>query len=268
MNVRHFGASHQGWVREENQDAWGIFDLNNIDRGLVVVVADGMGGHSGGKTASNLAIETFVRTYASAAGRYAIDWIERAFAWANQAVLDHANASADYSSMGTTLSALVFTGKEIWMGTAGDSRVHMIRNGRIRQISEDDTVAARLLNEGGITLEEAAMHPQKHVLTKVIGSHSFPGVSPASIRVIPDDVFLVSTDGFYNLVHEEEILSALHCFPEEDALNGLIELALQRGGDDNITAVCIRFSANNDTRSSTQSSSQPTDCNEGIPCER
>lgn len=236
------GATHKGLVREENQDAWGFRDFSGNGRGVVLAVADGMGGHSGGQIASRLAVEFFFRAYLSAPGHSPSDWMERGFAWANQAVLDRAREQPDLAAMGTTLSVLSYSGNEFWAASAGDTRIYLLRQGAAHQVFQDDTVVNRLLAQGSITCQEAKTHPQRHVLTKVIGSQSFPGIAPLRIPAQPGDTLLACSDGLYNLVEPAEILLHTGEVTRQEGLDALVSLALQRGGDDNVTVAAISIS--------------------------
>ena len=232
------GISHRGLVRDENQDAWLVRECGS--RGLLAVVADGMGGHNGGRLAAEAAVQAFVDAYLEVPGVSPGEWLDRALAWANQAVEDRSLADAGLAGMGSTLTALVCWQDMVWLASVGDSRAYRVRDGECTQLSIDDTVAARLLRQGAISADEFIVHPQRHVLTRAIGAGKFQSVRCAQRgAAAPGDRYLLATDGLYGYFLPDELGDRLAQGTVGQSLDELMALSLARGGEDNLTGICI-----------------------------
>ncbi len=227
-----------GRRREENQDSFGLIDGNGF---RFFLVADGMGGVKGGAIASQLAVatakESFGRLSALDSGS-----IQEVVAFANQTIYQRGQSEPGLESMGTTFVALGFTGTLLYVVNVGDSRAYRFRGGRVRQLTEDHTLVRELLRSGAITPDQAKNHPVSHMLTRSLGPT--PEVQCDCV-VTPDgpargDVYLLCSDGLYNLVKETELLSIVSENSLDDAVQKLIDLANERGGTDNITVILVR----------------------------
>lgn len=235
--------TNQGRERARNED--NCLARSSGDRALLVV-ADGMGGHRAGNVASALAVET-AEHYWLAINEGAPLTLERArglvsglIIEANKAILAEAESSLDHQGMGTTLTAGLLAAGRLTIGHIGDSRAYLISNGRISLLTKDHSLLEQLIDSGQVSIEEAVNHPQRHVLTRALGSHLDPqaDIDLVELELEPGSTLLLCTDGLTNMVGPEEILSMSQEYPEPDLLGeALIDLANARGGFDNITVV-------------------------------
>lgn len=249
--VHRAGRSDVGRVRQENQDAFGLFP----DVGLYVV-ADGLGGHQAGSVASRMVVDEIRRSLgtidaddltpvtapngaASLAGRRLVIAMQDA----NQHVRD-ASRDPTRRGMGSTVAALLFdhSAGVVAVGHVGDSRVYRVRDDRIDQLTEDHTVVQQWVREGKIGLDEARTSPHRHMITQAVGTQDI--VNPSLRLECPavGDVFVLTSDGVHDLVGAEEIADVVRtALPDLEAASfRLVELANERGGKDNSTAVLVR----------------------------
>jgi serine/threonine protein phosphatase PrpC len=231
-----FGArTDVGRVREGNEDSFMVHEP-------LFAVADGMGGHQGGEVASNLALaalEKLVRE-PTPDGDTAPKLAE-VVRDANRIVLQRANSDPALSGMGTTLTAvLAGTGTRVHLAHVGDSRAYLLRNGELTQLTRDQTVVQRLVDEGRISQEEAEIHPQRSILTNALGVDRDIEVDEASYDLEVGDRLLLCSDGLSGMVAEEEIKEILqeHDDPQA-ACDVLVDSANRAGGQDNITALIL-----------------------------
>jgi protein phosphatase len=252
MPIRGAVKTDVGKVRFKNEDTFGFFPDSAF-----YVVADGMGGHSGGEVASSLAVETMYRSVqetqdedltpiidlqgqSSVGGRRLLIALEHA----NSKVFDASSQNPHLAGMGTTIAAVLFDNNQQQANIChvGDSRVYRIRACCIEQLTEDHSLVQQLLREGKISPCEAKTLPHRHVLTQAVGTS--PVVQPA-LRVEtpqPGDIFVLCSDGVHGVVEEEEILQAvIQREPDlQQACDDLVELANARGGPDNCTLILLR----------------------------
>lgn len=230
-----------GCERELNEDRYAVVDSRS---GLAWIVCDGMGGVSGGELAAQLAIDALRRDLENMPGRAAEVALRSAILEANRVIVLRRQNPA-FSSMGTTIVSALFQGPEVIIGSVGDSRAYIVRDGAIQQLSVDHTYVQGLVERGEIKPEDALTHAQAHVLTRCIGSE--PGLEvdikqywlwPISEAGIKDTLVLV-TDGLYSHVHDVEIASIVTENTPQRACVKLVELAKERGGFDNITVAVI-----------------------------
>lgn len=251
-----FGLTDVGRRRAANEDAY----LVDNDLGLYVV-ADGMGGHSAGEVASEEAVNTLhdmVRREADVVAaidgllpemvrsRESVPELQRA-----RRVLESAIQAATYMvfglsennpaqrGMGTTMSVLLLRSGCGVVAQVGDSRIYRVRNGMAQQITEDHTLVAWQLKKGLISEEEARHSRQKNVITRAVGSREYVQVDTQPVEVRSGDSFLLCSDGLHGYLDDSEVPELLADTPERAAQRS-IQLANQRGGRDNITAVIVR----------------------------
>ena len=224
--------THQGRVRSSNQDCL-------LVDGRVYGVADGMGGHQGGETASRVAVQVLKNALrGKLPDRRAIVVGMEA---ANRRLYVMARHDSSLSGMGTTVTLLWEDGKRVLVGHVGDSRAYRLRGGELKQITQDHSIVAELLRNNVITAEMARNHPYRNVITRAVGVD--PVVTPDVIDEDkqPDDVWLVCSDGLYNMVSDDVIRDTLAgSETDEQAADSLLSLALENGGSDNITFVICR----------------------------
>jgi PPM family protein phosphatase len=228
-------------IRSGNEDS---FETNvNAERG-VFVVADGMGGHAAGEVASLMAVQAVITELADLktiddegkAGNKLSDSLRTA----NRNIHDRMLAEADKQGMGTTASVLVLDQKRYLIGQVGDSRVYLLRDGSLQQITKDHSYVQEQVDAGFLTPEQAKYHPYSNVITRCVGASDSvePDVYRGEIKV--GDIFLVASDGLTGMVDDRRIHALLMSRAEpERKVHSLISEANGRGGLDNITAIVV-----------------------------
>jgi protein phosphatase len=218
---------------------------------MIFVVADGMGGHAGGEVASRLCVEEighFLRTHGAMlknSGRHHPDprfssLLGEAINHASLKVYEKALEEPDLKGMGTTSTMIKLVPGHAYCAHVGDSRLYLIREKFIYQITFDHSLVSEQLRAGLITREQARVHDRKNVITRSVGYQEYEDVDTASFDTQPGDILLLSSDGLHGKLTDEEISNIcemLGC----DAVDSLISKANERGGEDNITAVIIKI---------------------------
>ena len=238
------GLTHSGQVRPLNEDFWQVADESETahlweQRGRLLIVADGMGGHAAGEIASSLAVETLYRQY------YDEDDIplppairlERAVIEANLSVYEQAVTVDAQSGMGTTLVAAVVHEGRALIANVGDSRAYLIRDGQATQITDDHSWVAEQVKLGTITQEQAQTHAYRNLVTRCLGHRPGMQVDIFEHRLRQGDVLLLCSDGLSNQVPDVELAAVLTEQTPEQGVQTLVDMANQKGGPDNITAV-------------------------------
>lgn len=242
--ARSCGLSHKGLVRQINEDSY----LDLPQKGLWVV-ADGMGGHEAGDVASQMIVEHLGR--ASLAGPLAerLNEIEDVLDQVNRNLLDRgADIKAQNPQvkkqlvMGSTIALLAAEdnrlGVVMW---AGDSRVYRLRQGQLHQVSSDHSQVATYLRQGLITPEEAAYHPERHMITRAVGSHADLFLEAELCEFAPGERYLLCSDGLTRHLDDNDIARLLGEGTPEQACKQLIDLTLERGARDNVTALVVEI---------------------------
>lgn len=234
---RYAAATDTGLVRQSNQDA--VFANAEI-----AIVADGMGGHAAGEVASALTIETVLEGFEKSP---TIGGLHKAIEHANREVLANAAAHPERQGMGTTIIAVGLTIDEQGITSptlfhVGDSRAYQLRDGAIRQLSDDHSVAEEWVRLGRLTPEEALVHPNRHMLTRGIGVEDVIAIDVMSLNVQAGDRVLLCSDGLSNELASEEIARIASAeAPLEEIVAHLVQAAKDSGGRDNVSAVLIEF---------------------------
>lgn len=242
--VRAVLRTDVGLVRSENQDFGTLTELAEESEshpgGRLLVVADGMGGHRGGATASRLAAETLKAQYLGSETSDIPTALREALTRANARVFSEAQANPDLRGMGTTTSALAVRGNEAWFAHVGDSRIYLVRREEIRQLTEDHSLVASMVREGLLTREEAENHPRRNVLQRSVGVGEHVEIDVRGpIKLKPGDTFIICSDGLHGLVKEPE-LKEIARLAIEDAADLFVQRALDRGAPDNVTVIVAR----------------------------
>jgi serine/threonine protein phosphatase PrpC len=238
MILRSAARTDVGLRRRANEDRYAIA----ASLGLYLV-ADGMGGHTAGQVASDLAAQSAVRALETleAAEASLTEKLRYSVAAANREVFSTAQAKPDLAGMGTTLVALLAGGRRIALAHVGDSRAYLIRGGKIRQLTDDHSLVAELVRRREITAHAARGHPHRHVLTRALGVRRSVEADLAELTPAVEDVFVLCSDGLTGHVQDEEIAEEVtRGFDLEATCERLIDLANSRGGDDNTTVLLVR----------------------------
>ena len=232
--VDHASSSHTGKVRRTNEDAF-------LDQPPLFVVADGMGGARAGELASRLAVDTF-RELEPVEGETGEDRLRRTILESNRRVLERAKDDPATAGMGSTVTAALVTGDQVVLGHVGDSRAYLLRDGALQQLSHDHSLVAELERAGRLTREEAAVHPQRSVITRALGAGPELDVDTSVVALREGDVLLLCSDGLSGLVGDLAIANLLGGGGSlADGVRRLVRAANDAGGDDNVTAVAFRI---------------------------
>jgi PPM family protein phosphatase len=229
-------ASDTGRRRRRNED-------NYVVAPPLFAVADGMGGAQAGEVASRLAASALEG--GDSDGLDGLERIDALIQEANRRIYDRASTDPAASGMGTTMTVALVEGMTVAIGHVGDSRAYLVRGEQMEQLTEDHSLVNELLKSGRLSEEEAHVHPQRSVITRAVGTDPDVDVDGFAIEAEEGDVFLLCSDGLTDMVSDEEILELLHAHREDldKAVKSLVTAANRGGGEDNITAVAFRISA-------------------------
>jgi len=247
------GQTDVGRRRKLNEDNVLVDD----EVGLYAV-CDGMGGHNAGEVASKMAIETMAAFIKKSAGEEKdITWpygletdlsfegnrLKTAIRLANKRVFKAADNREDYTGMGTTAVAALVAGGVLTVGSAGDSRCYLVRQGKLTQVTRDDSWVSAAWAEGILTAEEIERHPLKNVITKAVGAKDTLDIDVVEQGLLSGDVVLLCSDGLHAMIHDDKILELLHPLPASlpEAAARLIAAANDAGGRDNVSVVLLRY---------------------------
>ncbi|HEX4808486.1 MAG TPA: Stp1/IreP family PP2C-type Ser/Thr phosphatase [Bryobacteraceae bacterium] len=238
-----------GCERTANEDYYCYVEPDEEDqflrRGRLAVVADGMGGHTGGQVASGLAVDALRDTFLDENAPVDPQAVLVAgFTRAQQAIVGEAALRPQLNGMGTTCTAVIVRGGELIYGHIGDSRLYLLRDGWLTQLTEDHTLVNHLVKSGAITSEQAAVHEKRNVLTAALGMRSDQVAADFSnepVQLREHDVIVLASDGLHGLVSSEEIRTAVSTQAAYEACHTLVNLARQRGGPDNITVQILKI---------------------------
>lgn len=242
--VRAVLRTDVGLVRSENQD-FGAYTTPEEEQGShpggrLLIVADGMGGHRGGATASRLAAETVKAQYLGSETHEVGLALRDALARANARIFHEAQGNPELRGMGTTTSALAVRSGEAWFAHVGDSRIYLIRGGEIKQLTDDHSLVASMVREGLLTTKEAEVHPRRNVLQRSMGVSEDVEIDvKGPFRLAEHDTFILCSDGLHGLVKEDELKEVAKQSIEQ-AADEFLKLALERGAPDNVTVIVAR----------------------------
>ncbi|MEO9175720.1 MAG: Stp1/IreP family PP2C-type Ser/Thr phosphatase [Gaiellales bacterium] len=230
----HASSTHTGKVRRTNEDAF-------LDDPPLFVVADGMGGARAGEVASRLAIDTFLelRPLPDETGAQRL---RRTILESNRRVLERSQSDPTAAGMGSTVTAALLEGDRVVLGHVGDSRAYLLRDDVLQQLSHDHSLVAELERAGRLTHEEAAVHPQRSVITRALGATDELDVDTSVVAVREGDVLLLCSDGLSGLIGDDAIAGLIGGGGRlDEAVRRLVRAANDAGGDDNVTAVAFRI---------------------------
>jgi protein phosphatase len=228
------GVSETGRVRRSNEDSY-------LMRGILFMVADGMGGAAAGEIASAICTEAFaeidlIRTGGDAALRDAIRT-------ANQRIFEQAASDPEAAGMGTTVTAALFGDDDrVVLANVGDSRAYLLRDGKLQRLSQDHSVVAELVASGQISEDEAEHHPQRSVITRVLGAEASVQIDIFWLDAKQGDVLMLCSDGLTTMVPESRIAELLAADSDcEQIAQSLVNAAIVAGGEDNVTTILFRI---------------------------
>jgi serine/threonine protein phosphatase PrpC len=250
VRLVHSARTDVGMIRSGNEDSFAV--EADPERGLFVV-ADGMGGHAAGEVASEMAVQILQRELSDLRdldGAPATERVMGALKRANKAIHDRTIAEVDKQGMGTTASVLIIAGRRYLIGQVGDSRVYLLRDGALRQLTKDHSYVQEQVDAGFLTPEQARYHPYSNVITRCVGASPEvePDIYTGDVRV--GDLFLVASDGLTGMVDDRRLQQLLVArVAPERLVHLLISEANGRGGLDNITAIVVQVAELDEPRS-------------------
>ena len=259
-HLRVVAQTHPGLSGKNNEDRFAVSAYRRSRRDptpvVLAVLADGIGGHRAGEVAAEIAVETISQKVAQSDGQQPLLILQDAVREASQRI--HARSMTDPSQqgMGSTCACALVLWDQLFAASVGDSRIYLLRDGDIHQLTTDHTWIQEALENGAIRPEEVRGHPNAHVIRRYLGSPIPPEVdlhlhladteteeqayANQGMRLQAGDILLLCTDGLTDLVNDAEISAAFTVQPLETAVDTLIELANRRGGHDNITLIAMQ----------------------------
>jgi len=251
--IEAFGRTDMGRRRKLNEDSFLVDPGSNL-----FAVCDGMGGHNAGEVASRMAIETLASFIEKSAHEREITWpwgldaalsfdgnrLKTAIRLANSRVFQAADNREEYMGMGTTVVAAIVAGNLMTLGSAGDSRCYLLREGHLAQLTRDDSWVSAALGEGILNSDDAERHPLRNVITKAVGARDSIDLDVGEHALQPGDLAMLCSDGLHSMLADDEITRLLVPLPDklEEAATRLVEAANEAGGKDNVTVVLLRYS--------------------------
>lgn len=239
--------THMGNVRENNEDAYFL----DTEQGQLFAIADGMGGHNAGEVASQMAIDKMLTIFKGPNKTCddAVIAIRETFEGASAEIDARAKENKQLEGMGTTLTMAYWDGRILYMGHIGDSRAYMVNSHGIKPITRDHTLVSELVKSGSITELEARNHPQRNVIMKALGSDCKAVPDILEIEIEEPSVLVLCSDGLSDLVEDTEIAEHIKGSKSlKDALETLKDLALSRGGHDNITMLAVSINGHEEVK--------------------
>ena len=229
-----------GRMRSQNQDnVYGttspIGPLPNL-----FLVADGMGGHNAGDYASRRAIELVKESVEQSPGTEPVEVLRTAITTANDMLLSEARQQEEKSGMGTTFVAATIVNEELLVANVGDSRLYVLHDGQLRQITLDHSLVEEMVRTGSMSQEMAYHHPKKHMITRAVGAEDKVDIDFFDVSLFGDEIILLCSDGLSNMVEDDRIRELL--LTKESAqqrAESLVQAANQKGGRDNITVIVV-----------------------------
>jgi protein phosphatase len=251
--VEAYGQTDVGRRRKLNEDNYLVDSETHL-----YAVCDGMGGHNAGEVASKMAIETLESFIQKSHREKEITWpygldvnlsfdgnrLKTALQLANKRVFKAADNREDYTGMGTTAVAALISDNLMTLGSAGDSRIYLVRDGQLSQLTRDDSWVTSAWAEGILSSEEIERHPLRNVITKAIGAKESIEIDVTEHKLLPGDLVFLCSDGLHAMVADEQILKVLTPLPQAlaEATQRLIDTANEAGGKDNVSVVMLRYS--------------------------
>lgn len=244
--VETFYLSDRGKVRQHNEDCVGVFEN---EAGVLAIVADGMGGHLAGDVASQMAISTFKTFWEHVtlidSPIEAEAWFTEKVAEVNKAIYEHSLTNPECQGMGTTIVGAIITSNFATIGHIGDSRCYLLNSCDYKQVTQDHSLVNELVRSGQISKEDAEHHPRKNVLLRALGTEQTVELDVSTIEFEGEDVLLLCSDGLSNKVSDETMKEELsNSNPLSEKAKTLVQLANDNGGEDNISIVIVKKTAN------------------------
>jgi len=245
FNIKIGSATHAGKRRKINQDYLGFClpkNKSQISKGSLFVLADGMGGYSGGEIASKMAVEYLINNYYTNKNNKLIYLLRDLFRETNQNIFDLSQKVPALTGMGTTLTAVIVKNQKLYCAHVGDSRVYLISSNKMIQLTPDHSYVADLIRSGSITKEEAKNHPKRNIITRAVGADIKLKVDMIQKRINfqKTPYLLICCDGLYREVSEDLIIKTVFSLRDPQSIcDKLVMIANENGGSDNISVIVV-----------------------------
>jgi PPM family protein phosphatase len=242
MTVRVGAATDTGSVREQNEDAVLVASPDPellLSNGLLLAVADGMGGYQRGEVASDIAIETLKEIYydGPVEPTEIPDRLKRAFREANKRIFEDGSAGGDQNMMGTTLVAAVIKENDLTIANVGDSRAYLVRANRLNQITDDHSLVAEQVKAGAMTAQEARESQHRNIITKALGHKERVEPDIFEMRLLMEDRLILSSDGLHDYVADDDLIEISLKSRPDDAARDMVTRAIDNRSNDNVSVV-------------------------------
>jgi len=265
--------THEGMSGKNNEDRYGvsahIVSEKNSTDSVFAIVADGIGGHQAGEIAAEMVVESISQAVANSDASDPLATMEEAIVQAGQEVNEQATENAAQKGMGSTCVCAWVLGDQLYIASVGDSRIYLLRDNQIHQLTTDHTWAQEAVEHGILNQDQVRGHPQSHIIRRYLGSKTAVEVdfrlrlhpdesdeqalANQGMRLQPGDKLLLCSDGLTDLVEDEEIREKLQWPDQDAALQELVDLANQRGGHDNITIVTLEMPSQGEAKKQSRS---------------
>ncbi|RMH80835.1 MAG: Stp1/IreP family PP2C-type Ser/Thr phosphatase [Calditrichaeota bacterium] len=257
--IRVYAQTDVGRVRRGNEDNFlvgettsekidrlpGVEEFSSTERGLVLMVSDGMGGAAAGEVASRLAVQVTreeMRFEHAPEETEFRERLEEALQEANRIIAEEARRNPGMRGMGATATTAGILRNKVFIGQVGDSRAYLLRGNDMQQLTRDQSFVNQLVEAGKITEEEAEVHPRRNVILQALGNQARLNVVMTTYQALEGDYLLLCSDGLSGLVKKEEMARIIHASGNiQEACQQMIALANNRGGHDNITVILAHF---------------------------
>ena len=255
MQYSSCAVSDVGLCRQNNEDSFLAVDEPEVPkRGQLYAVADGMGGYAAGETASRMVCELLEQKVNEGIDALLLKGeldddvirflLEKVVYDIHKEVFQAGRRDPELNGMGSTLSLMYLYGTKAYLGQVGDSRIYRFRNGLLEQLTEDQTEVQRYVKMGRLSAEEAETHHLRHVLSQAIGGreNSFMGAVTSVVEVLPEDIFLICSDGLYDMVRDALIEQTFRetSYDSHGSVQKLLQYAIEAGGKDNVTLLLVK----------------------------
>ncbi|MFP4456189.1 MAG: Stp1/IreP family PP2C-type Ser/Thr phosphatase [Clostridia bacterium] len=242
MISKVYKRSAKGLVRKKNEDSITVFSFESQDRNWhCLAVADGVGGHNAGDLASSIVVENLEEVILSDIDKFEIsDLIQGSIKEINQIIYKKSLESDAYQGMGTTVTMALISEGNLYIGHVGDSRAYLLRDNQLSLLTQDHSIVGELVKSGKITKEEAMNHPRKNIILQAVGLENNLKVDFLHKKLIDQDLIILCTDGFSDLVSDQEI-EKIFSENEDEAIDILTRLVLDRGARDNYSIIAAKW---------------------------
>ena len=237
MNYKYSFVTNIGLKRLDNEDSLGIYEIEN---GILAIVCDGLGGNKAGDVASQLSVNTVYEFFRCSNQKDYLERIKSAIIEANNTILHKASISNDFMGMATTIEVLFLLENTAYFGHVGDSRMYLLQNRKLKQLTKDHSLVQKLIDEGLLTVIEAEHHPNRNIIMRALGDSSKIEIDLNKITLNSnnDNLLFLCTDGVTTVVKDNELEEILINY--DNIKETLSDLINQRGAPDNFTFVYIK----------------------------